>query len=160
MAHTLEKTHGKATHALWIGTPRSVADSAAFTTLDPLARALYFDLRRQHNGRNNGDICAADGNLEQYGWSHSTIAKYLKQIVEHGLMIKTRQGGIGALSRTPTLYGFTDAPIVANPAKGIAGSMPSLAYRNFEPLPPKPKRVREKKSKVHAVPMKVHAVHF
>ena len=137
------RTGGKATHANFVGIERSVLNSDAFIALSLMARALYLDLRRQFNGRNNGDICAADEVLRPYGWSHSSIAKALKLLMEHGLIVKTRQGGIGAMSRTPCLYGFTDLPIMANPAKGVAGAMPSLAYREFKPAP-KPKRVRKK----------------
>ncbi len=150
------RTGGKARHADFIGIERSVADSTAFIALPLLARALYLDLRRQNNGNNNGDICAALGVLGQYDWASSSIHKGLKALIKHGLIVKTRQGGIGAMSRTPTLYGFTDIPIVANPAKGISGAMPSLAYREFQPV----ERVRRqrKKSKAHAVSAKLYAV--
>lgn len=50
----LERTHGRASYANFIGIRRSVADSAAFMTLSQMARALYVDLRRQFNGHNNG----------------------------------------------------------------------------------------------------------
>ena len=77
----LERTHGRATHKNFIGLPRNVMDTEAFVSLTPLARALYVDLRRQYNGYNNGDICAADGMLGKYGWAHSTIHKLLKELV-------------------------------------------------------------------------------
>jgi hypothetical protein len=155
----LERTHGRASHANFIGIPRAVADSLAFTSLTPLARALYVDLRRQYNGRNNGDICAADGLLGQYGWAHSTIHKLLKELVEHELIKKTRQGGIACMSHIPTLYGFTDIPIMANPAKQIKGEMPSLSYRSFVPIQTA-KSAGKKKSKVHKVNDKVHVVNL
>ena len=137
------RTGARASYHNFIGIERSVADTPAFITMPPIARALYLDLRRQFNGYNNGDICAADGILTKYGWSHSTIHKCLKILREHGLIEVTRQGGIGAMSRTPTLYGFTDQQVIANPAKGISGAMATLAYRNFTPAA-KPKRVRKK----------------
>lgn len=155
----LERTHGRASVANFIGIPRAVADTVAFKSLTPFARALYLDLRREYNGRNNGDICAADGVLGQYGWAHSTIHKLLKELVEHQLIKKTRQGGIACMSRIPSLYGFTDIPIMANPAKQIIGEMPSLAYRSF--IPNKiPKSADKKKSKVHNVYAKVHTVNL
>lgn len=133
MSRTREKSKGRASHSLFIGIPRSVADSPAFTSLPSWARALYVDLRRQHNGYNNGDICAADGLLVPYGWAHSTIHKGLKYLIGHGLIEKTRQGGIASMSRTPTLYAFTDIPVVANPSKGVNGAMASWAYKQFNP---------------------------
>jgi hypothetical protein len=170
----------RATYINFIGIERSAADSAAFIALPAQARALYLDLRRQFNGKNNGDICAADSVLSPYGWAHSSIAKNLLLLVKHGLIVKTRKGGIGAMSRTPTLYGFTDLPIMANPSKGISGELPSLAYRDFKPeAKVEPKSPRTKKQigsphgdyygtpdgplKVHHVtppPSKVHAVYF
>lgn len=153
---TLEKSKGRATHANFIGIPRQVADSAAYVYLPHWVRALYVDLRRQYNGRNNGDICAADGVLGQYGWSHSTIHKGLKRLVAHGLIEKSRQGGIGSMSRTPTLYAFTDTPIVPNPAKGIRFAQASWAYRSF--IPKAAELLCKNKAKVHGVTAKVHAV--
>lgn len=134
----------KASHTNFIGIDRRAADSPAFIELSVFARALYLDLRRQFNGYNNGDICAADTILESYGWSHSTIAKHLKQIVDHGLMVKTRQGGIGAMSKYPTLYAFTDRETMPIPAKGIKAAMASHAYCEYQSTP-KPKRVRKKR---------------
>jgi len=134
---------GRASHANFIGVERCVADSDAFTSLPQMARALYFDLRRQFNGYNNGDICAADAVLKPYGWSHTSIAKGIKILMEHQLIVKTRQGGIASMSRIPSLYGFTDQPIMANPGKGIKGAQPSIEYRSFK-AKPKPTRVRKK----------------
>ena len=147
---------GRATHANFIGIPRHVADSPAFVTLPPLARALYVDLRRQHNGNNNGDISAADGILARYNWPHSTIHKMLRLLSEHGLIEKTRQGGIASLSRITTLYAFTDLPVVANPVKGIHGSQGSWAYKEF--VPPKQVKRTKKNAKVHTMNVNVHDV--
>lgn len=153
----LERTHGKASYKNFIGIPRAVADTAAYKSLTPFARALYFDLRRQHNGGNNGDICAADGVLRQYGWAHSTIHKFLKELVAHLLIKQTRQGGIACMSKIPSLYGFTDIPIVPNPVKGIKGAMPDLAYLRFIP-DSNHRGAVQYNSKVHPVTPKVHTV--
>ena len=155
MAHKHPK---KATHAAFIGIPRSVADSPAFISLTPIERALWLDLRRQFNGRNNGDICKADGVLTHYGWAHTTIHKCLKVLIARGLIVETRKGGIASMSRIPSLFAFTDMAINANPAKQIAGAMASLAYRDYKPQP-KEKRAR-KKVKVHAMNAKIHAVNL
>lgn len=134
--------NGRATRAAFIGIPCHVADSQAFIALSQMARALYVDMRRQYNGRNNGDICAADTVLASYGWAHTSIHKGLKAIIAHGLMVQTRRGGIGARSNTCSLYAFTDRPIIANPATGVAAAAPSYAYRAFQPKT-KPKRKRK-----------------
>jgi len=130
---------GSARHADFIGVPRGLARSRAFIDTPPLGRALYFDLRRQYNGHNNGQIAAVlEGTedrpgLAAYGWPARSVFKYLKVLLDHGLIERTRQGGIGALSKTCSLYAFTDLPVVANKEKGIAGSQASLAYLNFTP---------------------------
>ena len=133
LAQTRLKMKNRASHADFIGISRAVANSVAFIFLTQITRALYVDLRRQYNGHNNGDVCAADGVLGKFGWSHSTIHKHLKPLLDRGLIVKTRQGGIGAMSRMPCLYGFTDEAIQANPAKGISGVMPTFDYRKYRP---------------------------
>lgn len=158
-----DKNSSRASHANFIGIERRVADSQAFTTLTHLGRALYVDLRRQFNGRNNGDICAADFYLLPYGWAHSSIHRALKELVAHGLIEQTRKGGIGAMSRTPSLYAFTDLAVVGNPAKGIQGSQASRAYHDFVPdASPNVKKQSEGtnrgRNSVTAEPMKVHTV--
>lgn len=157
MAHPNQKrTGGKASRANFVGIERNVMDSVAFTSLSKLARALYLDLRRQYNGRNNGDICIADSVLAPYGWAHSSVHKGLLELVAHRLMVRSRKGGVVApTSVRPSLYAFCDLPVMANPAKGIASSMPTLAYRQFVP---EPRIVRKKKNRVHSVNASVHAV--
>ncbi len=138
---------GRASHSDFIGIPRAVADSPAFKLLPPIARALYLDLRRQHNGYNNGQIAAVDKGapwapgLSHYGWAHSSIHKCLKLLLTHGLIEVTRQGGIGSWSRICTLYAFTDCAVIYNREKGVSGSQPTLSYRNFEGSA-RPKRKR------------------
>jgi DNA-binding transcriptional ArsR family regulator len=154
----------RARHSDFIGIPRKVADSAAFRSLPAIARALYVDLRRQHNGHNNGQIAAVDrGNeaspgLAYYGWSHSSVHKNLKLLLEHGLIEKTRQGGIGVMSKSCTLYAFTDLAVAAHTGKGIKGAQPSLAYIQYVPRE-RERRVRKKVEGPRRRPL-VHAVHF
>lgn len=158
MSRTREKSKGRASYSNFIGIPRVVADSAAFISLPSWVRALYVDLRRQHYGHNNGDICAADGLLKRYGWAHSTIHKGLKQLIAHGLIEKTRQGGIASMSKIPTLYAFTDIPTVASPSKGINGACASWAYKSFEQQ--QPVKFTIKKGKVSVVNEKVSGGDF
>lgn len=137
----LRRTGGKASHANFVGIERSVMNTPAFMSLSIPARALYLDLRRQFNGRNNGDITIADSVLSAYGWAHSSIHKCVKELVKHGLIHRTRKGGVTAPAVTrPSLYAFSDLPVMANPAKGITGSGPYLAYRDFKPAKVKKRR--------------------
>lgn len=150
-----QRAGGRASHANFVGIERTVIDSAAFVSLSKLARALYLDLRRQFNGHNNGDITIADSVLSRYGWSHSSVHKALKEIVTHGLMIRSRKGGVTAPTAVrPSLYAFCDLPVMANPAKGIAGAQPMLSYRHFKPED----RPQKRKPRVHNVNGLVHRV--
>jgi hypothetical protein len=155
------KAKFRARHSDFIGIPRKVADSPAFRSLPPIARALYVDLRRQHNGHNNGQIAAVDrGNeaspgLTFYGWSHSSIHKHIKLLIEHGLLEKTRQGGIAAMSKTCSLYAFTDLAVTAHTGKGIKGAQPSLAYMQYVPKERK-RRVRKKVEGPRGAPLSAH----
>jgi hypothetical protein len=151
------RTGGKATRANFVGIGRGVMDSAAFITLSQLSRALYLDLRRQYNGRNNGDISIADSVLLPYGWSHSSIHKGVHELVKHGLLLRTRKGGIAAASSTKaSLYAFCDLPVNANPAKGITGAPPNMGYHFFNP---QGQAGLAKKSRVHVVTASVHTMH-
>lgn len=145
----------RAGYAEFIGIPRKVADSPAFKSLPPIARALYLDLRRQHRGHNNGAIAAVlKGTqdrlgLEAYGWPPRSVFKCIGILLEHGLITMTRRGGIASMSKICSLYGFTDLPIAANKEKGIEGSMPSMAFLAFTPAP-KVKRTRARKRELAA----------
>lgn len=114
-------------------------------------------------GTTTANIGAADSVLARYGWSHTSIHKGLQAIIRHGLMVKTRQGGIASMSRTCSLYAFTDEPIMANPGKGIAGAAPTNDYRDFKGKPAR-KRKRKAEGSQHEregtrdASMKVHGV--
>jgi hypothetical protein len=73
------------------------------------------------------------------------VFKCIAVLLEHGLIEKTRQGGIASMSKTCTLYAFTDLPVVGNKEKGIEGAMASLRYLQFTPSEPS-RRTRQKRS--------------
>jgi hypothetical protein len=151
------RTGGRASYANFVGIERKVMNTEAFTSLTILAKALYLDLRRQFNGRNNGDIAIADSVLSPYGWAHSSIHRGVKELTEHGLIHRTRKGGVTAPAVTKaSLYAFSDLPVMANPAKGIVGSQPYLGYLTYKPEPRK--RRKQKNSASTAWTESVHAV--
>ena len=140
MASRFERNKGRKERGRFLGVSFSILDSPAFLTLSPLARALYFDLRRQFKGpTNNGLIAATATELDRYGWARSTVKKYLPQLIERGLIEQTRQGGIAYMSKICSLYGFTDCDIVDAPTKQIKGRRASLAFREWR-TPPEPKQ--------------------
>ena len=75
--------------------PHVVLDSLAFTGATTSAKALVFALIRQLNGRNNGHIQLSSSWLKRQGFTSSTIYKARDELIERGLIIQTKWGGLG-----------------------------------------------------------------
>ncbi|MEW6119379.1 MAG: hypothetical protein AB1593_04740 [Pseudomonadota bacterium] len=89
--------------------PWSVLDSRAYQGATPTARALLFELLRQHSGSNNGHLHLAHKWLAPRGWtSKETIERARDDLLKRGLIVQTKQGGlfIGA-----SLYAVTWLPV-------------------------------------------------
>lgn len=77
----------------FISLPISVLDSATYQGLNFSSKALLIDIASQFKGENNGKLVACDKFLNPRGWkSKATISKALKELLESGLLIMTRQG--------------------------------------------------------------------
>jgi len=75
--------------------PLSVADSDAFLLCSSLAKALMFELLRQHNGSNNGHIKLSRSWLASRGWrSVDSINRARDELLEAGLIVQSRHGGL------------------------------------------------------------------
>ncbi|MCC2615918.1 hypothetical protein LJ739_06665 [Aestuariibacter halophilus] len=57
----------KALHAIY--------DHPDYINLQPVQKALLWDLCRQYNGHNNGDLSLAPKIMKQWGWTKSTILR-------------------------------------------------------------------------------------
>jgi hypothetical protein len=143
------KSNRKAKLDPFISIPRDVLKSEAFKSLPAVYRALYLDLRRQGTPWQNGRITASDSTLEVFGWSHSTIHKGLGLLIEHGLLERTRRGGLGDRGKKCSLYAFTDMAVEPDEARGIRARPPTYAYRTYRPTDAARKTDRCRKSKVH-----------
>lgn len=87
------------------GIPWNVMDSFAFSGATNKAKAMLFELMRQHNGRNNGHLHATISWLVTRGWtSKSSAADAVAELEQRGLIVKTRQGGRNA---GPSYYALT-----------------------------------------------------
>lgn len=73
-----------------------VLKSQALAKLSPYACKLLLDLASQWRLGNNGDASAAfEKVLKQRGWkSKATLQKSINELLESGLIIKTRQGSL------------------------------------------------------------------
>lgn len=90
--------------------PHDVLDSRAFAGTSNRGKALLFELLRQHNGQNNGRLQLTSRWLKARGWtSVDQLQKGKNELIERGLVIKTKLGG---LSAGPDLYALTWLPIV------------------------------------------------
>ena len=79
-------------------------DSVNYRSLSAKAIKLLFDLWRQYNGFNNGDLCVAWSVMEPKGWrSRDTLYRALKELLYYGFIEQTRQGGKNRCS----LYALT-----------------------------------------------------
>ena len=86
------------------GVPRAVMDTQKYRKLSVHAKALLLELCRQHNGWNNGNLCAAWGIVKNRGCgSRNTIEKAAAELLAAGMIEKTEQGG----RHRPNLYALT-----------------------------------------------------
>jgi hypothetical protein len=75
--------------------PHAVLDSAAFKGSSYTAKALLFEVIRQHSGGNNGHLQLYTKWLYKRCWkSAGTIQKAKEELIERGLIVKTRSGGL------------------------------------------------------------------
>jgi hypothetical protein len=94
---------------LFAATPHEVLDSVAFMGASARAKAMLFELVRQHNGRNNGHLQLAISHLRRRGWTSTDQAQKAKEeLIERELIVKTRLGGLGM---GPDLYAVTWLPV-------------------------------------------------
>lgn len=88
--------------------------SPAISSLPNLAFRLLVIATAEFNGHNNGDISLARPILEQYGVARSgAVQKAIDLLRDRGLLIQTRQGGLGQCS----LYALPWEPLAERTEK-------------------------------------------
>ncbi len=93
MARTLSKSKGRRSSGTFSLIPHAVMDSEDFRTLSGSALKVLFCLVRQYRGKNNGDLSATLGQVNEWGVSStSTLSSVLKELEAHRLIVKTREG--------------------------------------------------------------------
>lgn len=94
---------------LYTALPHALLDSVAFMEASHTARSLLCELLRQHNGGNNGHLQLTSTWLKKRGWNSNDVQHRTKlELIERGLIIQTRQGGLNAGAN---LYAVTWLPI-------------------------------------------------
>lgn len=95
MAEKKQKRPVEAIDGLYGAIPHLVMDSVAFMGASYPAKALLFELMRQHSGKNNGHLHLSFSWLEKRGWkSRDVIQRAKNKLIERNLIILTRQGGL------------------------------------------------------------------
>lgn len=95
MAEKKQKRPTEAISGLYGAIPFAVLDSVAFVGAGYTAKALLFELLRQHNGSNNGHLQLSFSWLGGRGWnSRDVIQRARDELIERNLLILTRQGGL------------------------------------------------------------------
>jgi hypothetical protein len=78
--------------------------SREYAALSAIAVKALLDLYTQFRGNNNGDLTAAWAVMQPRGWvSKDTLSRAVHELLEHGWIVVTRQGG----RRIATLYAVT-----------------------------------------------------
>lgn len=95
MAEKKQKRPVEAIGGLYGAIPHAVMDGVAFKGASYPAKALLFELMRQHSGKNNGHLQLSFSWLQGRGWkSRDVIQRARDELIERGLLIQTRQGGL------------------------------------------------------------------
>lgn len=119
--------------------PWAVHDSPAYTGASVAAKALLMELARQHNGANNGRLHLVHSWLAGRGWpSKSIVEKARAELIERGLIIQTKQGGMPPLG--PSWYALTWLPISNYSGLDIASHQYHRGGWQFCNLPPTVRR--------------------
>jgi len=83
----------------------AIFDNPDYIALPHSARALLWDLSRQYNGKNNGDLSLAPNVMKKWGWGKSTILRQKKCLIKHGWIFIT--GHKTARNGYVLFYGLT-----------------------------------------------------
>lgn len=89
-ARAPERSEGRYSHI-----PHVVQDSPAFIGASHKAKALLFEVMRQHNGKNNGHLHLTMSWLKKRGWrSADQVSEATEELLDRQLIVQTRQGGL------------------------------------------------------------------
>ncbi len=123
--------------------PWSVMDSNAFKGATDKAKSLLFALMRQHNGRNNGRMQLNKNWLRRQGWTcPENILKARDELIDRGLVVETRKGG---LNMGLNLYALTWHTISDFKDLDISKQSYRQGAYHFCELPPTQRRKPPKK---------------
>lgn len=130
---------GRTEAGSFLALPHAVMESDAFRGLSAHGLKLLIDLAAQYRGANNGDFSAAWTLMVKRGWkSRDTLGKALRELLEVGLIERTREGGRPNKggNRICSLYGLTWLAIDDCDGKCTPTRVPSGLWRGKTPTRP------------------------
>ena len=102
------RTKNRKSGSSYLGLPHYLVNHRNFQTLSPRATKLLIDIAVQYRGSNNGDLCAPMSLMRERGWrSSDQLFKARKELLDRGLIVTSRQGGLNKCS----LFALTWLPI-------------------------------------------------
>ena len=125
---------GKLSSERFVKLPAHVLQTPAYRELGVSPRALLVDMLQHYNGHNNGRLLASMTYLKPLGWrSSATVTAAVKELIEHGLLIRVRKGGIGAVC-TASFYAVTWLPQQYDEYQELSRVIPpGHEYRRWPP---------------------------
>lgn len=85
----------------------AIHDHPDYVALSKQTRAFLWDLARQYNGKNNGNLSAAVGTMGKLGWTKWELMRARKEARKNGWIEITRYP---AARREPVLYRLSWLP--------------------------------------------------
>jgi len=90
---------GRQTTGSFLRLPHDLLGHDSISTLSPRATKLLIDVATEYNGCNNGDLCAPLSVMRKRGWKSSDqLFKARKELLDRGLILTSRQGGLNKCS--------------------------------------------------------------
>jgi hypothetical protein len=121
MAHNRSKNKSRFDGAEGFGgLPKRLWKQPVYCNLSGNAAKLLMDFACQFNGRNNGDLTNAYAVLKERGWrSKQTIQRATSELLESGLIVRTREGRFTNPGGMCALYAIAWKPINECPGKSL-----------------------------------------
>lgn len=94
MGRTRLKAKGRRETGFFAAVPHVILESEEYAELTAPAVKALLDLFAQYRGSNNGDLTAAWRIMKERGWrSKDSLYRALRELLNGGWIVKTRQGG-------------------------------------------------------------------
>ena len=112
--------------------PRNVLRCETVANLDHLPYRLLTVAAAEYNGHNNGDISLAESIVEPYGIKRGRLSAAIQTLLARGLLIKTRQGGLGRCSLYALpWFKLTDEPKLLEKFDRPLPRLPDMSFRSW-----------------------------